>query len=209
LVNPMRRKPQQARGQRRVNTILEAASQVFSELGYEAATTNIIAIRANTSIGSLYQFFPNKEAILNALVSRYHTQIASLLQDSFPDRALPLDAYCVTLIDALAGFYAANPAFRPLFHATPASSAMRAAADDVCSQIEENCTRALIAASADCQTEVCAFYAEVVVCLLRALIPMIKAPDDRQKIAQEARRAVLAYLAATGDFKVTLPGREL
>lgn len=75
-MNPMRRKPQQARGQRRVNTILDAASQVFSELGYEAATTNIIAIRANTSIGSLYQFFPNKEAILSAIATRYTAQSA-------------------------------------------------------------------------------------------------------------------------------------
>ncbi len=132
----MRRKPQQARGQRRVNTILDAASQVFSELGYEAATTNIIAIRANTSIGSLYQFFPNKEAILSAIATRYTAQIGSLLDKVFESHTLPLPVQVTTLIDTLTDFYLANPAFQPLFHAVPASSVMRHVADSVCSQIE-------------------------------------------------------------------------
>ena len=63
----LRRQPQQQRSQQRVEQILEAAAVVFDEVGFEAATTHAIAARANTAVGSLYQFFPNKLAIFNAL----------------------------------------------------------------------------------------------------------------------------------------------
>jgi AcrR family transcriptional regulator len=54
----MRRAPRRVRGQQRGNIILDAAEQLFAEAGYEAATTNEIAARASTSIGSLYQSAP-------------------------------------------------------------------------------------------------------------------------------------------------------
>jgi AcrR family transcriptional regulator len=65
------RGPKQERGKRRVAQILDAAAEVFAEIGYEATTTIRIAERANISVGSLYQFFPNKDAIVRALVDRY------------------------------------------------------------------------------------------------------------------------------------------
>ena len=67
----LRRQPQQKRGQKRVEQILDAAALVFDEVGFEAATTQAIASRANTAVGSLYQFFPDKLAIFNALELRY------------------------------------------------------------------------------------------------------------------------------------------
>lgn len=62
-----RRRPVQARARHTVAVILEAAREVFDELGYARATTNHIAERAGISIGSLYQYFPDKAA-LRALV---------------------------------------------------------------------------------------------------------------------------------------------
>lgn len=58
--------------------IIQAATQVFAEWGYAGATTNHIAERAGVSIGSLYQYFPNKEAILVTLAKR-HVEIAGNL----------------------------------------------------------------------------------------------------------------------------------
>lgn len=69
--NLLRRQPQQKRSQERVEKILDAAAIVFNEVGFEAATTHDIATRADTAIGSLYQFFPDKLAIFNALELRY------------------------------------------------------------------------------------------------------------------------------------------
>lgn len=69
--NLLRRQPKQKRGQERVEQILDAAAIVFDEVGFEAATTHAIANRANTAVGSLYQFFPDKLAIFNALELRH------------------------------------------------------------------------------------------------------------------------------------------
>ena len=68
---PLRRQPQQKRSQQRVEKLLDAAAKVFDEVGFEAATTHNIAERANTAVGSLYQFFPDKLAIFNALELRH------------------------------------------------------------------------------------------------------------------------------------------
>lgn len=69
----LRRQPKQQRGKQRVEKILDAAAAVFDEVGYEAATTHMIAARAGTAIGSLYQFFPDKAAIFKAMELR-HTE---------------------------------------------------------------------------------------------------------------------------------------
>ena len=68
---PLRRQPQQKRSQKRVDKILDAAAVVFDEVGFEAATTHAIAAKADTAVGSLYQFFPDKLAIFHALELRH------------------------------------------------------------------------------------------------------------------------------------------
>src|ERR1700754_1580043 len=65
------RAPQRKRGELRVAALLEAAASVFAEHGYAAATMTEIAARAQAPIGSLYQFFPNKEALGAALMQHY------------------------------------------------------------------------------------------------------------------------------------------
>lgn len=67
----LRRQPKQQRGKDRVEKILDAAASVFDEVGYEAATTHLIAAKAGTAIGSLYQFFPDKAAVFNAMELRH------------------------------------------------------------------------------------------------------------------------------------------
>jgi len=66
-----RRKPRQVRAELTRERILVAAAHVFAEHGYAAGTTNRIAERARISIGSLYQYFPNKDAILATLLVQH------------------------------------------------------------------------------------------------------------------------------------------
>lgn len=82
----MRRHSRQAHSQERVNQILDVAKQMFITEGYNATTTNAIAAKANVSIGSLYQFFPDKEAIVQALTSRYVAVLQQRLTYSTPLR---------------------------------------------------------------------------------------------------------------------------
>jgi AcrR family transcriptional regulator len=77
-LSSMRRSPKQQRGKQRVEKILDAAAEVFAEVGYEAATTHAIAARANTAVGSLYQFFPDKSAIFHALEIRHVERVRAM-----------------------------------------------------------------------------------------------------------------------------------
>jgi AcrR family transcriptional regulator len=65
------REPKRRRGMLRVASLMEAASAVIAERGFEAATMAEIAARAGAQIGSLYRFFPNKEVLADALIHRY------------------------------------------------------------------------------------------------------------------------------------------
>ncbi len=201
--NLMRRTPQQVRGQRRVSQILDAAAEVFAETGYETATTNAIAIRANTSIGSLYQFFPNKQAILNALATRYRGQLDSLLEDVFVDDTAPLQAVLITLIDRIAEFYTANPAFRAMFYSAQSSTALTDVADEICRQITQRVNRRFASVAATLAPELCEFYATVIVVMMRAMIPFGAAGDDAQeaRFIAELKRMVFAYLMSIEPFR--------
>lgn len=65
------RAPSRRRGHERVATLLSAASDCFVEKGFDASTMTEIAARAGASIGSLYQFFPTKEALAEALITSH------------------------------------------------------------------------------------------------------------------------------------------
>jgi AcrR family transcriptional regulator len=70
------RAPKRQRGRQRVAELLQAATEVFAEKGYEAATMTEIAARAGAPIGSLYQFFPAKEVLADTLVQGYLALLA-------------------------------------------------------------------------------------------------------------------------------------
>jgi len=65
------REPKRRRGMLRVAALMEAATAVIAERGFEAATMAEIAARAGAQIGSLYRFFPNKEVLADALIHRF------------------------------------------------------------------------------------------------------------------------------------------
>ncbi len=74
-----RRQPKQARSRELVDRILVAAGELFAGRGYPNVTTNHIAERAGVSVGSLYQFFADKEEILSALQDRWTTRLGAEL----------------------------------------------------------------------------------------------------------------------------------
>jgi AcrR family transcriptional regulator len=74
-----RKTPRQERSVAMVETLLEAAARVFVKEGYARATTNRIAAAAGVSVGSLYQYFPSKDAIAVELLRRYRDSLVQLV----------------------------------------------------------------------------------------------------------------------------------
>jgi AcrR family transcriptional regulator len=77
-----RKRPAQLRSRRTVDAILDAAARIYGERGYAATTTNHVAEEAGVSIGSLYQYFPNKDSLLVALEERHLAQARQRLSEA-------------------------------------------------------------------------------------------------------------------------------
>jgi AcrR family transcriptional regulator len=115
LIN-LRRQPKQQRSKARVEKILDAAAAVFDQIGYEAATTHMIAAKAETAIGSLYQFFPDKAAIFKAMELRHVERVKGFWEQvDIPALVqLPLRQMIHTLVAAVAELFE-QPVSRVVF----------------------------------------------------------------------------------------------
>jgi AcrR family transcriptional regulator len=113
-----RRVPVQVRSELRVAGFLAHAEAVIADMGYEAATMTEIAARAKASIGSLYQYFPNKEAITVALFRRFANELlarwATLTSEA--DR-LDASALGARIIEQFVEFSQEQPAFFKILNA--------------------------------------------------------------------------------------------
>jgi AcrR family transcriptional regulator len=105
-----RKLPKQDRSRITVEAILEATTHILTEEGYERASTNRIAERAGISIGSLYQYFPNKESLIAALMEQHSNEIAELVDSKLSvlfDQ--PLETTIPEIIRAVIAAHTINP----------------------------------------------------------------------------------------------------
>jgi AcrR family transcriptional regulator len=107
-----RKEPRQARARETVEAILRAAIHVFATHGYACTTTNLVAERAGVSVGSLYQYFPHKNAILAALHQRHTAPVAEVVAHAlarFADPSMSLEDGFRELIGELQRVHDADP----------------------------------------------------------------------------------------------------
>jgi len=129
-----RKLPKQERSRHTVEAILQAAAEVFADEGYVRANTNRIAERAGVSIGSLYQFFPNKDAILGSLLEHHLDEGRAFMDEEIPrllQSGLPLETLLKRTVDALLDLHEKNPRLMwLLFRERPLPSAALAMLDE-------------------------------------------------------------------------------
>ena len=114
----------QKRGLLRVEEILSAAGALFAEHGYDRVTINMIAAHAGISQGSLYQFFPNKEAITQAFAANAIEQLHRVYDTmlSSEGTSLPFQMFLETFIDRIVAFNRNCPGYLALELGLPTSS---------------------------------------------------------------------------------------
>ena len=184
----------QARGERRVGQLLDAAAEVFAESGYEAATTNAIAARAGASPGTLYQFFPNKEAMAEALADRYLVRLGEIFA---PDIGrLPVPALVDQLIDPLMAFSVANPGFIALFVSPAAPGNLAPSAQQVYKAILTQVDELLESAGPEVPAGRRLRCAQVTVQVIKAMMPLVLAASgaERTALIGELKQVMAGYL---------------
>ncbi|MGW1422880.1 TetR family transcriptional regulator [Bradyrhizobium manausense] len=133
-----RKQPQQARSNELVAAILDAAVQVLAKEGAQRFTTARVAERAGVSVGSLYQYFPNKAAILFRLQSDEWRSTSELLREILADRMKPPPARLRALVHAFIRSECEEAAIRgalsdaaPLYRDAPEAQEARAAGEGI------------------------------------------------------------------------------
>lgn len=123
-----RRAPSQRRSRERVETLLTVASALIAEMGSDALRMSDVAQRAGVSIGSLYQYFPDKGALIRALAERHNavgrTCVAAAL-DAVQDEAALSEAM-LQILDAYYAMYLAEPVMRDIWCGTQADKELQA-----------------------------------------------------------------------------------
>ncbi|BBB00905.1 putative TetR family transcriptional regulator [Actinacidiphila reveromycinica] len=197
-----------ARGEKRIAQLLDAAAEEFAAVGYASATTNSIAARAGASPGTLYQFFPNKEAMARALTERYRSRLRAVfafVRDPALDR-MPVGELVERVVDPVLALSRASPAFGSLFAGTAPPTGVTAVAatlDAGAGRVME----AVIGAAAPHLTAAnrrrCA---KVVVHIVKAMLSALEGATagEQARLAAEFKTVLNGYLsglAAVSDTR--------
>jgi len=110
-----RKAPRQARSKATVEVILQATARIFSEHGYAGTNTNLIAEKAGISIGSLYQYFKNKDALIAALHQRHAEQVQQTVEQVLARPFQPtLAGHIGAMVQALLAAHLLEPALHKM-----------------------------------------------------------------------------------------------
>ncbi|MEZ4225751.1 MAG: TetR/AcrR family transcriptional regulator [Polyangiaceae bacterium] len=111
---PPRREPRQERSKQTVEAVLEAVRVVARREGARAVTTNRIAEAAGVSIGTLYQYFPDKHAIFTALHQRHVEQVRAVIERALATHGASIEGFSRVLVEGLSDLHAADPELHEL-----------------------------------------------------------------------------------------------
>ncbi len=195
----MRNVPIQARSRERLRRVLDAADELLVSEGAEAFTTNRIARLAGIPVGSVYRYFPDKEAIVQALAVRYWSDFEDLVAAAAEaDERDPLPEPGAVVIDALAAGFRARAGFLALWYGGLRTEQVRDATRPTRSAIARSIERILSVHWPDASDEDRATAAAMVVLagdgILREAFRRDPAGDER--VLAESKVMLDAYIVA-------------
>ncbi len=194
-----RKLPTQERSREMFEAILDAAARVFVELGYARATTNKIAAEAGISVGSLYQYFPSKDALAVELLRRYRAKLLAVVGDHLGrvgERGL--EAVVRELVDALLRAEGIDPTLQRVLIEQVLRTSARAEVLGFEERLEEVVAERLRAggtAHRDKDLRVAAFLVVRVVLAIVHAVRVDRTELDTERLRDHVTRMIVRYLA--------------
>jgi AcrR family transcriptional regulator len=180
-----------------MDAILDAAEICFARMGYDEATTNHIAAQAAISPGSLYQFFANKEAIAQALATRYNEELREVYAVAFAPHSasLPMALWLDQVIGTLLDFHDDHPAFHILLN-TPPSTEVATLTRDLPNELQLQFETGFQQRAPTLAATQLTLLATMSTQLFRATLPLILTSpvDQRVLLVAELKLALRRYL---------------
>jgi AcrR family transcriptional regulator len=200
--SPLRRVPVQGRSVARVQRMLDACADLVDEVGYEGLTTTLLAERAEVAIGSVYQFFPDKRAIVQAVTLRNMEAYLQRLSRRFEreDFVQWWDAVDAG-IDEYIAMHRTVPGFRTLHFGDVVDLRLLDETRDNNSVIAEQLTRVIVERFAQLDAARLRFSLEIAVEAADSLIKLAfrRDADGDERVLREARALVREYLHSHVD----------
>jgi AcrR family transcriptional regulator len=191
--NSVRVAPQQERSARRLAGFLEAAAELFASSGYEATTMTAIAERSDSSIGALYNYFPDKQSIAFTLVNQYAAELEALWKPVIEQAAtVPHARFANLFIETITGFVQERPAYLSLV-AAPVRFRREPAARKASRVMIAKSFRAKNPALSEEQAIVAAYMALQIVKGMMALYTEAP-PGTREAVVNESKKLLTLYL---------------
>lgn len=194
----IRRTPQQVRSQQRVDAILEGAAAMIDEVGYEGVTTSKLARRVGIPVGSLYQFFANKEAIFQALGERYLAGMRAKIDAMFPPDACyaPLPVLVGRAVDLLA-VHAPDPRrLHQLMESGWISPELRTVGEAMDAEIVQKIGEILAYKAPHLEAAERMVAARVMMHVVKGVMPAIEGRHEQERLAlvEEFKRLGILYM---------------
>ncbi len=192
-----RRSPQQARATQRRAKFLEVAARLIGEQGYEIVPMMAIAKEAGASIGTLYDYFPDKQSVALALLSEYVEQAdahwTAVLSGA---RTMTERELSEVFIEGILTFVRAHPAYLPLLTA-PIGYARTAEARQ---PLRRTIADALRKTKPSVTPERAFLSAQVIVQLMKGMLALYKqvTAKDKNAVTAEFKALMLAYVSGLG-----------
>jgi AcrR family transcriptional regulator len=187
--------------------LLRAAGQVFADVGYENATTNAIAARAGVSPGTFYQFFPNKQAIAEALAEAYAAQNQDLHESVFDPSAaeVPLRDLIDRLVDPFLEFRRNAPGFDTLFVGSVVSRELAERVQALHQQMLQRIVYVIQMRAPHLSAKMIQTAAETSVQIVKGLLPLALdgSPKQREVGQRELKLVLERYLAPLDGVEST------
>ncbi|MGW0582203.1 TetR family transcriptional regulator [Streptomyces sp. NPDC002920] len=193
----LRRTPSQARSRARLALVLRAAERILVDEGVEALTTTRVAAEAKVSVGSLYQYLPDRNAIIDALAAGYFERLESAMDDLV--RAAAQDRWADpvgVLVDAFAAVYRTEHGFRALWFGSGLTERTRAADREHKRRMSDGIRRVLLALgmARDDEALARACHAAMLAADALAQEAFRRAPDGDAALLDEAKVMLRGYL---------------
>ena len=210
--SPQKEQPRrrQARGERRIAQLLEAAASVFCTTGYTAASTNAIAREAGVSPGTLYQFFPNKEAIAIELGDRLMHEMREAYGEALApvDPATPLEQAVGAAVDRFIAFNCDHPVFFALMHGPDIPGRIAEEHDALHATLISRVEDLLLSLLPDARPADVTRTAHVCLGMYKAGLELVLAHEgaERDAYIEEIKKVLIGYLGPLVGDRLGTPG---
>jgi AcrR family transcriptional regulator len=209
----LRRIPKQDRSRERIDEILKVAMELIGKKGIDAVTMKEIASLSGGPIASVYQYFPNKSAIIATLYERYFGQVKVLLSQGLQGIRGPEDVgrAAESLVDLYALFVSSNPSIQDLVNAIQA--------DKMLADMDIGATRDIAAAFCQATEQFveesqrerfrCTTFmmCHLTVSVVRLLLKV--SPDEGQRIVRDFKASISAQISAFVDLSAPAPEQRI